>query len=71
MQRIKHFAQKAQDILRSTGIHPLSFAAGVVFCIFFPRFFFLAVLAFAIVWMVKNVWNTPGKKKGWSRGKRR
>lgn len=56
MKQLAQLLRQGQNVLRSLDIHPLSFAVGALFCIFFPRFFLLAAAAYGVYWLAKNVW---------------
>ncbi len=71
MKQFEHLLRQAQSLLRSLDIHPLSFAAGVLFCIFFPRFFLLALAAYGVYWVATNIWSDPRFSSRKGRRKRR
>lgn len=67
MKKLEQFLRQTQNLLRNSGIHPLVMALGLLFCLFFPRFFFLAAFGYGIYWVAKNIWRDPrhnGSKKG-------
>ncbi len=61
MHDFKHLLRQGQELLHSLGIHPLVFAAGLLFCLFFPRFFLLGAIALGTVWVLKNIGFRPKK----------
>ena len=70
MKQIEQFIQQARSIIQSLGINPLILAMGLLFCLFFPRFFILAAFGYAVYWIAKNIWLDP-KRKGSRKGRRR
>lgn len=62
MKYIDQLLRQVQWLLRSLDIHPLVFAAGAIFCIFFPRFFLLALFGFGAYWVARNVWVKPARR---------
>ena len=70
MKEIDRFLQQARNIIQSLGINPLILAMGLLFCLFFPRFFILAAFGYAVYWIAKNIWLDP-KRKGSRKGRRR
>lgn len=69
MRPVSQFFQQMQWMLRSLDIHPIVFAVGAVCCIFFPRFFLLALIGFGAYWLARNVLSRPAR--GPRRGARR
>lgn len=70
MKEIDRFLQQARSIIQSLGINPWILAFGALFCLFFPRFFILAVFGYAVYWIAKNIWLDP-KRKGSRKDHRR
>lgn len=68
MNQFRQLLYQIQGILRSMGIHPLLFAVGALLCIFFPRFFLLALVGYGIYWIAQNFWTRP--KSTGKRGRR-
>ena len=67
MKQAQNVLRQMQNAVRRLGIHPLVLILGILFCLFFPRFFLLAVFAYAFYWVVKNIGFTPhgrGGRKG-------
>ncbi len=71
MNQFEQLLRHIQTFLRALDIHPLSFAAGALFCIFFPRLFLLALAVYGIYWVATNAWNGPRPSTRKGRGKRR
>lgn len=55
MRQAENLLRQIQNAVGRLGIHPLILAAGILFCLFFPRFFLLTAFAFAVYWVVKNI----------------
>lgn len=55
MRQAENVLRQIRNAFERLGIHPLVLAAGVLFCLFFPRFFLLAALAYGVYWVVKNI----------------
>ncbi len=71
MKQAENLLRQAQNLIRRLGIHPLILILGLLFCLFFPRFFLLAAFGYAVYWVVKNIGFTRqgrGGRKG--RGKK-
>ncbi|MDO9583205.1 MAG: hypothetical protein Q7J24_08835 [Desulfomicrobium sp.] len=64
MRQAENLLRQAQNAVRRLGIHPLILALGILFCLFFPRFFLLAAFAYAAFWVIKNIGFTPRDRKG-------
>ena len=66
MKQAQNVLRQMQNAVRRLGIHPLVLILGILFCLFFPRFFLLAVFA-SFYWVVKNIGFPPhgrGGRKG-------
>lgn len=59
MDQFKNIFRQAHSLLKSLEIPPLFLTAGILVCIFFPRFFLLAAAGYAVFWMVRNIWSDP------------
>jgi hypothetical protein len=71
MKNAQNIFRQAQNAVQRLGIHPLILILGILFCLFFPRFFLLAAFAYAVYWVIKNIGfgpRTRGGRKG--RGQR-
>jgi hypothetical protein len=55
MKHAQNVLRQIQNAVRRLGIHPLVLILGMLFCLFFPRFFLLTVFAYAVYWVLKNV----------------
>jgi len=55
MRQAENLLRQVQNVVRRLGIHPLILALGILFCLFFPRFFLLAAFAYAVFWVIKNI----------------
>jgi hypothetical protein len=55
MKQAENLLRQVQNAVRRLGIHPLILALGLLFCLFFPRFFLLAAFAYAAFWVIKNI----------------
>lgn len=67
MRKAQNILRQAQNAVQRLGIHPLILIPGILFCLFFPRFFLLAAFAYAVFWVVKNIGFAPrgrGGRKG-------
>ncbi|PKN43014.1 MAG: hypothetical protein CVU60_04290 [Deltaproteobacteria bacterium HGW-Deltaproteobacteria-18] len=64
MKQAENFLRQAQNMIRRLDIHPLVLIAGLLFCLFFPRFFLLAAFGFAAYWVVKNIGFPPRGRDG-------
>jgi len=69
MKQAENLLRQAHSIIRRMGIHPLFLALGLLFCLFFPRFFLLAALGYAVLWVVRNVGFNPRSRDGKGRKK--
>lgn len=64
MNQFSRLTRQLQQIVNALGIHPLVLIAGLLFCLFFPRFFLLAALACGVYWFVRNAWNGSASRQG-------
>lgn len=63
MKHLEHMLRQVRELLDTLGIHPLILAAGVIFCLFFPRFFLLAAVGYGVFWVAKNIWFDPRRTR--------
>lgn len=64
MKQAENLLRQVQNIVRRLGIHPLILILGLLFCLFFPRFFLLAAFGYGIFWVVKNIGFTRQDREG-------
>ncbi|MBU4526189.1 MAG: hypothetical protein KUA37_09575 [Desulfomicrobium sp.] len=64
MRQAENLLRQVQNAVRRLGIHPLILALGILFCLFFPRFFLLAAFAYAVFWVIKNIGFPPRGRNG-------
>jgi len=55
MKHAQNLLRQMQNAVRRLGIHPLFLIPGILFCLFFPRFFLLTVFVYAFYWVIKNI----------------
>ena len=55
MKQAENLLRQARDSVRRLGIHPLILILGLLFCLFFPRFFLLAAFGYGVYWVAKNI----------------
>lgn len=71
MKHAQNVLRQIRNAVRRLGIHPLVLIPGMLFCLFFPRFFLLAVFAFAVYWVLKNMGFAPRGRPGRRGGDRK
>jgi len=64
MKQAENILRQVQNSVRRLGIHPLILVTGLLFCLFFPRFFLLAAFGYAVYWVVKNIGFTRQDRGG-------
>lgn len=64
MKQAENLLRQVQAAVRRLGIHPLILALGVLFCLFFPRFFLLTAFAYGVFWVIKNIGFSPRGRNG-------
>lgn len=63
MYQLEQILQQVKELLAKLHLHPLVVTLGILFCVFFPRFFLLSAFGYGVYWVATNIWGVSWRSK--------